>query len=130
MTRMEHCRALRAREDVHFNCFHSVAIPFAGELGMTEDQLFAIGRHFGGGMRHGSICGCLSGAIGVLGCLGYSEDQVKLFIQSFEQRRGTTACGILLEDILARGEDKKPFCNELIYETLEALEAFVAANKP
>ena len=53
---METAHALRGRTDVHFNCCQSVLVSFAADLGLTEEQAFALGSNFGAGMRMGSAC--------------------------------------------------------------------------
>ena len=45
------------------NCCQAVLIPFAAECGLTEEQAFRLGSHFGAGMRCGSTCGALTGAL-------------------------------------------------------------------
>ena len=54
MNRMEQTRALRADQAVHYNCCQSVLVPFAQEMGLTPEQAFRLGSHFGAGMRHGA----------------------------------------------------------------------------
>ena len=63
MTHMEKAKALRADTAVHYNCAQSVIIPFAAEMGITEEQAYKMGAHFGSGMRHGSTCGAITGVI-------------------------------------------------------------------
>ena len=46
---METAHALRGRTDVHFNCCQSVLVSFAADLGLTEEQAFALGSNFGQG---------------------------------------------------------------------------------
>ena len=46
---METAHALRGRTDVHFNCCQSVLVSFAADLGLTEEQAFALGSNFGAG---------------------------------------------------------------------------------
>ena len=75
MNRMEQTRALRADQAVHYNCCQSVLAPFAQEMGLTPEQAFRLGSHFGAGMRHGSTCGALAGALMVLGMTGGDEKQ-------------------------------------------------------
>ena len=70
MTHMEKAKALRADTAVHYNCAQSVIIPFAAEMGITEEQANAMGAHFGSGMRHGSTCGAVTGALMALGMIG------------------------------------------------------------
>ena len=57
---IETAHALRGRTDVHFNCCQSVLVSFAADLGLTEEQAFALGSNFGAGMRMGSACGGLT----------------------------------------------------------------------
>ena len=67
MTHMEKCKALRADTTVHYNCAQAVLVPFAAEMGITEEQAYKMGAHFGSGMRHGSTCGAITGAVLALG---------------------------------------------------------------
>ena len=53
-----------------FNCCQSVLVSFAADLGLTEEQAFALGSNFGAGMRMGSACGALTGALMALGLMG------------------------------------------------------------
>ena len=122
MTPMEHTQALRANTQVHFNCFQSVVVPFARELGLTEEQAYALGAHFGSGMRHGSACGALSGALLVLGGLGYGEEEAAQLIRRFREDHGATDCAALLKAAHDRGEERKPHCDALVYEMVRALE--------
>ena len=70
MTRMEETEALRARTDVHYNCCQSVLVPFADLCGLDKETAFRLGANFGSGMRHGSTCGAVTGALMVLGLAG------------------------------------------------------------
>lgn len=123
MTHMEHTRQLRANTAVHYNCCQSVLVPFAKEMGLTEDQAYALGAHFGSGMRHGSVCGALSGALLVLGALGYDEKQAAALIRQFREAHGATECAALLKASHDRGEVKKAHCDSLVFEMIEALDA-------
>lgn len=120
---MEDARALRADTRTHYNCCQSVLIPFAGEMGLTREQARALGAHFGSGMRHGATCGALSGALMVLGGLGYGEKEALELIRSFRQNHGATECAVLLKASHQRGELRKDHCDGLVYEMVEALSA-------
>ena len=63
MDYVEKARALRADPAVHYNCCQAVQVTFADRLGLTPEQANALGAHFGSGMRHGSTCGAVSGAL-------------------------------------------------------------------
>lgn len=121
MNHMEDVRALRADTRTHYNCCQSVLVPFAGELGISRKQAYAMGAHFGSGMRHGAACGALSGALMVLGGLGYGEKEALEFIRSFRQNHGATECAALLKASHQRGELRKEHCDGLVYEMTQAL---------
>ncbi len=121
MTHMEEVRALRADAQVHYNCFQSVLIPFADQLGLSREQAYALGAHFGSGMRHGATCGALSGALMVLGGLGYGEKEALELIRVFRQAHGSTQCATLLKDSHDRGEARKDHCDGLVFEMIQAL---------
>jgi len=128
MDRMEHVRALRANVEVHYNCCQSVLVPFAKEMGMTEEQAYALGAHFGSGMRHGSACGAFTGALMVLGSLGYNEVQAQALIRQFREAHGSTTCAELLKASHDRGIARKPHCDGLVFEMVETLERILADN--
>ena len=122
MDRMERARELRAITEVHYNCCQSVLVPYADRLGLTEEQAYALGAHFGSGMRHGSTCGALTGALMVLGMTGYGEQEARQLLGEFHQTNGCTDCAGLLASCKARGEEKKPHCDRMVYQCIEALE--------
>ena len=82
MDRIECARQLRADPNVHYNCCQSVLIPFADKVGMTREQLTALGAHFGSGMRHGSACGAFTGAMMALGLMGFASMWLAVFADS------------------------------------------------
>lgn len=121
MNHMKDVRALRADTQTHYNCCQSVLVPFAVEMGLTREQAAALGAHFGSGMRHGATCGALSGALMVLGGLGYGEKETLEFIRTFRGHHGTTECSALLKAAHERGEARKDHCDGLVYEIVQAL---------
>ena len=130
MTRMEQVRAIRNEgPGVHHNCCQSILVPFAKEMGLTEEQANALGAHFGLGMRHGSVCGTVSAAMMVLGAMGYDEKQASDLLRQFKEKHGATDCATLLKASHDRGEVRKDHCDGLVYEMTEALEQIIAAGK-
>jgi len=121
MNHMEHAQKLRATTEKHYNCCQSVLVPFAEEIGMGEEQAYALGAHFGSGMRHGSTCGALTGALMVLGAMGYGEQEAQALLRGFREKNGCTDCAHLLANARERGEEKKPHCDRLVYECVQAL---------
>lgn len=126
MDRMEQVRALRADESVHYNCCQSVLLPFAQKMGLSPEQAYALGAHFGSGMRHGSACGALSGALMVLGALGYDGQEAAALIRQFKEDHGATDCATLLKSSHDRGEVKKNHCDGLVFEMVTALDRIIA----
>ena len=69
MTNEEKSKKIKRADDAHnkgFNCCQAVLSAFTEETGMTDKQALAIGGGFGGGLRHGDVCGAVSGAVMVL----------------------------------------------------------------
>ena len=121
MTYLERAHELRAATDIHYNCCQSVLIPFAAEMGMTEEQALALGSHFRGGMLHGSTCGAVTGALMVLGSLGYGEQEARNILRQVREAHGATDCATLLRTSHERGEVRKDHCDGLVFEMVEAL---------
>ena len=126
MKPLERARDLRAATDRHYNCCQSVLVPLAGNLGLSEKQAYALGANFGSGMRHGSTCGALTGALMALGLMGYGEQEARELLQAFRLANGHTDCAHLLAAAKERGEEKKPHCDRMVYQCVLALEDILA----
>ena len=122
MTHMEKCKALRADTAVHYNCCQAVLVPFAAEMGVTEEQAYKMGAHFGSGMRHGSTCGAITGALMVLGMLGYDETSATALLRETRQKRGALDCATMLRTSHEAGIPKKAHCDDIVFEMLQAVE--------
>ena len=122
MTHMEKCKALRADTAVHYNCCQAVLIPFAAEMGITEEQAYKMGAHFGSGMRHGSTCGAITGALMVLGMLGYDEQTATALLRSTRQSHGALDCATLLRTSHEAGIPRKQHCDGLVFEMVQTVE--------
>ena len=129
MDHMELARSLRASTDIHYNCCQSVLVTFAQEMGLTLEQAFDLGTFFNAGMRHGSVCGALSGTLMVLGMTGCDEQQAAALLKKFRDCHCSTSCADLLKSARDRGEERKPHCDALVYEMVEALEAILAQKQ-
>lgn len=129
MSHMELVRTLRANTEVHYNCCQSVLVTFAKEMGLTEEQAYALGSYFNAGMRHGSTCGVLSGTLMVLGMTGCDEQQAADLLKQFQNCHCSTSCADLLKAARERGEERKPHCDALVYEMVEALEALLSQKQ-
>ena len=129
MDHMELAHALRANEETHYNCCQSVLVTFAKEMGLTQEQAYALGSFFNAGMRHGSACGVLSGTLMVLGMTGCDEQQAAALLKQFRTCHCSTSCADLLKAARERGEERKPHCDALVYEMVEALDAILAQKQ-
>ena len=128
---LEKAKELRENPQLHahYNCGQAVIVTFAEDMGLNEEQAFQLGAHLGAGMRHGSVCGALSGAMLALGAMGYNEVEAAAVLRGFRERHETTDCKTLLRASLGRGEQKKDHCNGLVYEMTAVLEA-LKQDKP
>ena len=122
MTRMEETEALRARTDVHYNCCQSVLVPFADLCGLDKETAFKLGANFGSGMRHGSTCGAVTGALMVLGLAGKGADEATALMRRFREKNQVLDCANLLRLAKERGEERKCHCDWMVYEAVELLE--------
>ena len=125
MTHMEKCKALRADTAVHYNCCQAVLVPFAAEMGVSEEQAYKMGAHFGSGMRHGSTCGAITGALMVLGMLGYDEQTATALLRATRQSHGALDCATLLRTSHEAGIPRKQHCDGIVFEMLQAVEDIV-----
>ena len=130
MDYVEKARALRADPAVHYNCCQAVLVTFADRLGLTPEQANALGAHFGSGMRHGSTCGAVSGALMVLGLLGCDEKQSTALLRDFRTRHGALDCADLLRASKERGELRKDHCDSLVLEMSRFLEELLREQSP
>ena len=126
MTRMEKCKALRAETAVHYNCCQAVLVPFAAEMGIAEEQADKMGAHFGAGMRHGSTCGAITGALMVLGMLGYDEKTATALLRQVREGHGALDCATLLRTSHEAGIPRKQHCDGIVFELLQAVEEIIS----
>lgn len=116
MTRQEKVNALRNDPAVHYNCAQSVLIPFAAECGISEETARRMAANFGSGMRMGSVCGAVTGALMALGAMGYGEEESKRLLQAFRERNGSVDCADLLRTAHEQGIERKPHCDRMVRE--------------
>lgn len=129
MNRMEETMALRARTDIHYNCCQSVLVPFCRECGLTEEEAYKLGAHFGGGMKHGGTCGAVTGALMVLGMAGQGNEAALELLSRFRNKNQALECAKLLALAKDRGEDRKSHCDRMVYEAVELLEDLLVENQ-
>ena len=121
---MDRAVELRSRTDIHYNCAQTVLCAFADTLGMSEEEAFKLGSHFGGGMKMGATCGVITSGLMILGMAGKGETAVaKKYVDGFRERHnGVLNCAELLRINAERGGTRKPHCDGMVYEAITALE--------
>lgn len=128
-----------------YNCSQAVAMAFADEMGMSEDQVRRLMCGFGGGMgRMREVCGAVSGMTFVLSAL-YDEDKGKIYkrvqelAQQFKEKNGSIVCRELLGLSISGADSPQPEkrtdtyykkrpCAELVGMAAELLENYIKSN--
>lgn len=125
---IEKAKELRAITDVHYNCAQSVLVPFAKEMGMTEEQAYNLGYNFGAGMKRGSVCGAVTAGLMVMGMLGINDtEDLQAYHNAIKGNHdGYLDCRDLLASSAKKGEDKKAHCDGMVYEAVKLVEEFMA----
>ena len=122
----ERMKKANACHDRGFNCSQSVLAAFADVTGLSQEESFRIAAGFGRGAGTGEICGALSGAMMVLGAMGYGEKEAAALIRQYREDHGATDCATLLKASHDRGEPRKAHCDGLVYEMAEALDRIIS----
>jgi C_GCAxxG_C_C family probable redox protein len=127
-----------------FSCSQSVLSAFGPHYGMNEESAFKVSGAFGGGMaRMGLTCGCVTGAMMVIG-LKYGKTKAqdeqakdktysltKEFVNKFKSRNGSIVCRELLGYDISTSDGMKiikekklidTLCPKLVKDAAEILE--------
>ena len=123
MTKQEKIHALRNDGTTHYNCAQTILIPYAEECGVSEETACKLGANFGGGMRMGSVCGAVTGALMVLGAMGYEEEESRRLLREFREKHGGVNCAELLRSAHEQGIERKTHCDQMIDECAAFLES-------
>ena len=117
-------KELRAIVDPHYNCGQAVILPFAEELGIPHDLVMRFAANFGGGMKCGALCGSVAGGVTALALYGLStpDDTAEYYARVREKHTESLDCKPLLTRNAELGNEKKPFCDGLVYECVEIVE--------
>ena len=133
-----------------FNCAQSVAVAFAPELGMSEEQVLRLASGFGAGVgRLREVCGAFGGVVLVLGALYGNTDpagktatyaRVQELAHRFQSAHGSYLCRDLLAGVettpggapearTAQYYAKRP-CAGLCESAAALFDAYVQENPP
>ena len=121
---MDRARELRAIVTPHYNCAQSVLLPFAPDAGVTEETAYLLSANFGAGMKRASVCGAITGGLMALGLHGVDDGPT---IAAFHRRlrdnhQGELDCGPLLKANADLGREKKPHCDDMVFECVALVE--------
>ena len=118
---LERAKELRAIITPHYNCGQSVVLPFAEDAGLTEAQAMGICANFGGGLKRASACGAITGGLVVLGLFGI-DNPAEYYQALRANHEGMLDCADLLRRNKEQGREKKPHCDELVFECVTLVE--------
>lgn len=118
---LERAKELRAIATPHYNCGQSVVLPFAEDAGLTEAQAMGICANFGGGLKRASACGAITGGLVVLGLFGI-DNPAEYYQALRANHEGMLDCADLLRRNKEQGREKKPHCDELVFECVTLVE--------
>ena len=130
MDRITQLHQFKASCPVHCNCCQSVLLAFLPECGISQDTAMALGDHFGGGMRRGSVCGAVSGGMMVLGLTHQGETDANEFLNQFRANHGELHCAQLLaKSRPATQAERRAHCDGLIDDVVGWIDGLLQRKK-
>ena len=132
---MDYCinraRELRESQSPHYNCAQSVLMPFAKSAEVDEEMLRNIAANFGGGMKRGLVCGAVTGGLMALGLMGKDDPGTieKYYAKLNLNHSNMLDCKDLLDRNERLGQQKKPFCDGLVFECVKLVEMLIGDQK-
>ena len=118
---LDKAKELREIITPHYNCGQSVILPFAEDMGLSEEQAMGIAANFGGGLKRASACGAITGGLVVLGMFGI-DDPSGYYKALRENHEGMLDCADLLRKNKELGGERKPHCDALVFECVTLVE--------
>lgn len=131
-----------------YHCSQALFGAFASDFGLDLKTAFKISTCFGGGMRQGGVCGCITASLLVLGmAIGFYDSQdteqevygnrkTEEFIRRFTERmEGVTLCRDILGKDISKPEEMASIrkeglilqkCPKAIHISIEILEDMLA----
>ena len=127
---MDRSRDLRRDQAVHYNCAQAVLVPFAERKGLSLEQARGLTANFGSGMRIGQVCGAITGGLMVLGLYGAGQeaDSREFLTRMKDLHEGRIQCKDLLANEVHGKEQKKPHCDNMVFEAVEIAEDMLQAR--
>ena len=109
-----------------FNCAQSVLLSNDDHTGLDNSVAKKISCGFGGGVRSGEVCGCISGGVMALGmCSEQTEtaDLAKELVAAFREAFGFVRCAELKQKY---GGNTK--CNDMIAFAADLTDRIIAEH--
>lgn len=127
---LDRSKELRAIVEPHYNCAQSVLLPFAADAGISEAQAMRVSSNFGGGMKRASVCGAITGGLMVLGMFGVDDAKTigEYYSKLKEKHSNYLDCADLLRVNKEQGREKKPHCDDMVYECVMLVEAILKSK--
>lgn len=121
---LDRAKELRAIVTPHYNCAQSVVLPFAPDVGITEEIALHFARNFGAGMKMAATCGAMTGGLMALGLYGVEDPQSigEYYRRLRENHNGYLNCSDLLRINREQGREKKPHCDAMVFECVSLVE--------
>ncbi|MBQ8654052.1 MAG: C_GCAxxG_C_C family protein [Clostridia bacterium] len=121
---LDRARELRAIVTPHYNCAQSALLPFAPEAGVSEETAYLLAANFGAGMKMASVCGAITGGLMALGLHGVDDSQTIAYYYKRlrDNHQGQVDCAPLLQINKEQGREKKPHCDDMVYECVALVE--------
>lgn len=115
---------LRAIASPHYNCAQSVLLPFAEEAGLSRELAYQVSANFGAGMKMAGTCGAITGGLMALGLYGVDDGPTvgAYFKKLRDNHQGYMDCADLLRINKEQGGEKKPHCDDMVYECVALVE--------
>lgn len=128
---LQKAKEIRAIVEPHHNCAQSVLMSFTQDLQMDDQTAYKIASCFGSGMKCGTTCGAISGALMAMGLLGLDDGAtIQKFFRDFKQNHnGFIDCKDLLAENAKTSTSKKAHCDALVFEAVEYIEKLLEERK-
>lgn len=93
---------LKPDEERHINCFQKTLSVFAERMGLEPESALNMGVYYGGGMRHGGICGPANAGLLILGWFfgadAANADVGREYLEAFAKANASWLCSDIRDD--------------------------------
>lgn len=146
---MSHEEKVYTKLKQHYHCAQAIFATYASDYGMDQETAYRTMACFAAGMYTGSVCGCVTAALAVLGLAnGFSDTKdrereifgtkiAEEFVDRFQERmEGKFNCADILENNISTAEGMasirregmiKKKCTQAIQTSIEILEDMLQA---